>query len=173
MRPNPATGNPGRTYRFYPGPEVVYPFGRGKSYTTFSHTQHGATLLTVRKAEVVGARRAARHEEHSLLSQAITVKNTGRFSAATSVLCFLSPPGAGTGGLPIKKLIDFARTKILGVGQSEEVRCNVTASDLSEPSPRPAEPDKAEGQLASAELEALAGRWLLRFGDVEREVVVD
>ena len=173
MRPNPATGNPGRTYRFYPGPEVVYPCFTGLSYTTFSHTQHGASLLTVRKAEVVRVRRAARHEEHSLLSQSITVKNTGRFSAATSVLCFLSPPGAGTGGLPIKKLIDFARTKILGVGQSEEVRCNVTASDLSEPSPRPAEPDNVEGQLASAELEALAGRWLLRFGDVERAVVVD
>lgn len=37
MRPNPSSGYPGRTYRFYKGP-VVYPFGHGLSYTTFTHS---------------------------------------------------------------------------------------------------------------------------------------
>lgn len=34
MRPNPTTGYPGRTYRFYTQP-VVYNFGYGLSYSSF------------------------------------------------------------------------------------------------------------------------------------------
>lgn len=37
MRPDSSRGYPGRTYRFYKGP-VVYPFGHGLSYTTFTHS---------------------------------------------------------------------------------------------------------------------------------------
>lgn len=37
MRANPATGYPGRTYKFYKGP-VVFPFGFGLSYTNFKNT---------------------------------------------------------------------------------------------------------------------------------------
>jgi beta-D-xylosidase 4 len=36
MRPDPATGYPGRTYRFYKG-ETVFSFGDGISYSTFEH----------------------------------------------------------------------------------------------------------------------------------------
>ncbi|KAL0375973.1 UNVERIFIED_CONTAM: Beta-xylosidase/alpha-L-arabinofuranosidase 1 [Sesamum calycinum] len=36
MRPNPDTGYPGRTYRFYKGP-TVFSFGDGLSYSTFNH----------------------------------------------------------------------------------------------------------------------------------------
>ena len=36
MRPNAATGHPGRTYRFYTG-TPVYEFGHGISYTTFRY----------------------------------------------------------------------------------------------------------------------------------------
>jgi hypothetical protein len=34
MRPSAATGNPGRSHRFYTG-TPVFPFGAGLSYTTF------------------------------------------------------------------------------------------------------------------------------------------
>ncbi|KAK8935325.1 putative beta-D-xylosidase 6 [Platanthera zijinensis] len=36
MRPDPSSGYPGRTHRFYTG-EVVYGFGSGLSYTTYSY----------------------------------------------------------------------------------------------------------------------------------------
>ncbi|KAH6778202.1 Glycosyl hydrolase family protein [Perilla frutescens var. frutescens] len=36
MRPDPSTGYPGRTYRFYTGPKV-YEFGYGLSYTNYSY----------------------------------------------------------------------------------------------------------------------------------------
>ncbi|KAL2477491.1 Beta-D-xylosidase 4 [Forsythia ovata] len=36
MRPDPATGYPGRTYRFYTGP-TVFSFGDGLSYSQFNH----------------------------------------------------------------------------------------------------------------------------------------
>ena len=36
MRPNPAAGFPGRTYRFHTGPQV-FPAFHGLSYTTFTH----------------------------------------------------------------------------------------------------------------------------------------
>ena len=36
MRADPASGYPGRTYRFYTGPKV-YEFGYGLSYTKYSY----------------------------------------------------------------------------------------------------------------------------------------
>ncbi|XP_024310913.1 probable beta-D-xylosidase 2 [Brachypodium distachyon] len=37
LRPRPEHGYPGRTYKFYDGPDVLYPFGYGLSYTKFRY----------------------------------------------------------------------------------------------------------------------------------------
>ncbi|KAA8536488.1 hypothetical protein F0562_028966 [Nyssa sinensis] len=44
MRPDPSTGYPGRTYRFYSG-ETVYEFGDGLSYSQFKHHLVKAPML--------------------------------------------------------------------------------------------------------------------------------
>lgn len=48
FRPVPELGYPGRTYKFYDGPHVLYPFGYGLSYTKFHYkASTNGTAVTV------------------------------------------------------------------------------------------------------------------------------
>lgn len=95
----------------------------------------------------------------------------GGYLGAVSVLCFLSPPGAGTAGLPIKKLVGFDRV-YLQPAASASVKCNLTASDFSEPlvpAAVPAQTGMNSGPaVAEASREVLGGKWKLQFGATER-----
>ncbi|KAI7991231.1 Beta-xylosidase/alpha-L-arabinofuranosidase 2 [Camellia lanceoleosa] len=101
MRPNPFTGYPGRTYRFYTGP-TIYTFGHGLSYTAFNHHLVQATKL-------VSIPLANNHVCHSSNCKSIDVvdeqscrnlnfnihlrvRNTGKISGGQTVFLFLSPP---------------------------------------------------------------------------------
>ena len=60
MRPSAATGNPGRSHRFYTG-TPVFPFGAGLSYTTFDRwEQHNNRHATFPTGEREIRQRAAR-----------------------------------------------------------------------------------------------------------------
>ncbi|KAL6851911.1 hypothetical protein ACP4OV_020096 [Aristida adscensionis] len=51
LRPVPEAGYPGRTYKFYDGEDVLYPFGHGLSYTKFLYETHtNGTSLTLSAA---------------------------------------------------------------------------------------------------------------------------
>ncbi|XP_059646918.1 putative beta-D-xylosidase [Cornus florida] len=132
MRANPSKGYPGRTYRFYKG-SVVFPFGYGMSYTTFTHTLANApTLISVPLARSHGIenstmlRNAIRvtHTNCDTLSLRvhIDVKNTGAIDGTHTLLVFSAPP-AGKWA-PNKQLVGFEKVHVVGGGQ-QRVRVDI------------------------------------------------
>ncbi|THG12178.1 hypothetical protein TEA_001089 [Camellia sinensis var. sinensis] len=138
MRPDPFTGYPGRTYRFYTGP-TIYTFGHGLSYTAFNHHLIQATKL-------VSIPLANNHACHSSNCKSIDVvdeqscrnlnfnihlrvRNTGKMSGGQTVFLFLSPPKVHNS--PQKHLMGFE--KVFLSPQTEGlVRFNVdVCKDLS------------------------------------------
>mmetsp|Transcript_25764 Transcript_25764/g.41638 ORF Transcript_25764/g.41638 Transcript_25764/m.41638 type:complete len:216 (+) Transcript_25764:808-1455(+) len=113
MHPNPKTGFPGRTYRFYKGP-VLLPFGFGMSYTDFGYTVQDMGLGS----------------NNSCQTFQVVVKNSGSYSGEHVMLAFLHPPESlvesGMHGDLIKKLHSYHRTSVLGPNESQ--RFNVTVS---------------------------------------------
>lgn len=117
--------NPGRTHRFYDGKPVV-PFGFGLSYTSWSYavekqpTAVSLAPLTQLLNETAGeghlfpkAERVSQIENaskwHASAAFTINVTNTGARDADDVILGFLTPPGAGQGGVPLQILFAFER----------------------------------------------------------------
>jgi hypothetical protein len=68
MRPNASSNNPGRTYRFYDGPEMLHPFGSGLQYNAWhlakvSCTPAGALASTEYELESSQADRPDEHRQ--------------------------------------------------------------------------------------------------------------
>ncbi|CAA7388960.1 unnamed protein product [Spirodela intermedia] len=126
MRADPANGYPGRSYRFYRGP-VVYPFGHGLSYTSFSHSiAHAPTAISVNLAGRRGPAQAnsttgrllsaaavrvthARCDELAM-DVLVDVENTGDRDGAHAVLLFASPPGGHRA--PFRQLVAFEKLHV-------------------------------------------------------------
>lgn len=137
MRPDPSTGYPGRSYRFYTG-ETIYSFGDGLSYSEMQHH-------LVRAPKLVSVPLEEGHECHSSRCKSIDiaeqscqnmafdihlrVKNIGRMSGGHTVFLFSTPPSVHNS--PKKHLLDFE--KIFLAGQAETlVRFKVdVCKDLS------------------------------------------
>ena len=120
MRPGPSDWppgtNPGRTYRFYTGTPVL-PFGFGLSYTTWTYTPlpdpTPPSVDSLSMATEQAALGPVGHIPAALLETAglfwVNVTNTGSVDSDDVVLGFLTPPGAGTNGIPLKELFGFQR----------------------------------------------------------------
>ena len=91
---------------------VVYPFGRGLSYTTFTQTLNSVT------------------EADGTITVDVTVTNTGSASGKEVVEVYYNPPYTNGG---IEKasanLIGFAKTSELAPGASENVTVTFKAED--------------------------------------------
>ena len=94
MNFRPSKNYNGRTYRFYTD-EVVYPFGYGLSYTTFTYK----AKLTSNKF----------NQQTISFTLNILIKNIGKRSSDQIILLYLIPPNAGKNGLPLKFLYEFTK----------------------------------------------------------------
>lgn len=86
------------------------------------------------------------------LACSVNVTNTGSMDSDYVVLGFLTPPGAGTNGIPLSSLFGFDRVHV-AVGQTVTVWLGVGARDLTRVVSVPA--------LAR---EPMLGEWGLRVG---------
>ncbi|XP_078173044.1 putative beta-D-xylosidase 7 [Carex rostrata] len=119
MRANPATGYPGRTYRFYKG-ETVFQFGYGLSYSNYSHkfiskTENPNMKTTVNvQVTKIGSNSNYYHVDEIGLDACdklkfpttVRVQNHGPMEGRQPVLLFLRWP-TETNGRPTKQLIGF------------------------------------------------------------------
>lgn len=137
MRPDPSTGYPGRTYRFYTG-DTVYAFGDGLSYTSFAHhlvsapkqlalqLAEGHACLTEQcpSVEAEGA-----HCEGLAFDVHLRVRNAGERPGGHTVFLFSSPPAVHNA--PAKHLLGFEKVS-LEPGQAGVVAFKVdVCKDLS------------------------------------------
>ncbi|KAM0260883.1 hypothetical protein ACHAQJ_002501 [Trichoderma viride] len=115
LRPVKSTGNPGRTYMWYP--DAVLPFGYGLSYTKFSFSFRSGkmgprpikSMMNSGKGPVTGRTTFATVE--------FDVENIGHVKSDYVGLLFLSTTNAGPKPYPIKKLASYARLKSLAPGR--------------------------------------------------------
>jgi len=137
----PRGTNPGRTYRFYTGNAVV-PFGFGLSYTTFTYKIASNPVETVISLDRV--RQMLIDEQNSgrnfpslqalqspFVQYEVNVTNTGKYDADDSVLGYITPPGAGQNGVPLKYLFGFDRV-FIPKGQTVKVSFNPTLGDFTQ-----------------------------------------
>jgi len=153
----PNATNPGRTYRFYTG-EAVVPFGFGLSYSTFEYETLAVDHLTKKPLsssssdlphtvslapvnDLVDRTRAANRSffevaqlesaAGSVVSYEVRVTNTGKVDADDAVLGFITPPGAGQNGVPLKQLFGFGRVHVKA-GQTVSVYLYPALSEFTQ-----------------------------------------
>ncbi|KAD6795420.1 hypothetical protein E3N88_06316 [Mikania micrantha] len=118
MRPDPATGYPGRTYRFYKG-DTVYTFGDGLSYSEFTHHLVKAPKLVSVPLEEGHACRSSACKSIDMVEQTcknlafnihLRVTNNGNMGGSHTVFLFSSPPSVH--GAPQKHLVGFQKVSL-------------------------------------------------------------
>lgn len=141
MRPDPAAGYPGRTYRFYTG-EVVFPFGYGLSYSSYSYRFVAVADRRLASGEptAVGggaeegassggdaidvAEMSSESCERLKFSAVVGVRNEGEAAGRHPVLLFVrrsDPQGGGAG----KQLVGFASVQ-LSAGEAANLTFSVS-----------------------------------------------
>ncbi|KAL6329529.1 hypothetical protein AAG906_022078 [Vitis piasezkii] len=115
MRPDPASGYPGRTYRFYTG-ETIYTFGDGLSYTQFNHhlvqapksvsipIEEGHSCHSSKCKSVDAVQESCQNLAFDIH---LRVNNAGNISGSHTVFLFSSPPSVHNS--PQKHLLGFEK----------------------------------------------------------------
>ncbi|KAI4996802.1 hypothetical protein ZWY2020_052144 [Hordeum vulgare] len=134
LRPRPDHGYPGRTYKFYDGPEVLYWFGHGLSYTKFRYESSAGNGTAVTLAAAGGhckrlsykagavdaapscpAIDAATHACKETVDFNVSVVNAGDVDGSHVVLVYTVPPPE-VAGAPIKQVVAFQRVFVKAGG---------------------------------------------------------
>ncbi|KAG8089727.1 hypothetical protein GUJ93_ZPchr0011g27674 [Zizania palustris] len=139
MRADPATGYPGRSYRFYQG-KTVYKFGYGLSYSKYSRrlvsgagkpeASYRNLLPDLRTTTFEGDESYHVEEigkdacEQLKFPAVVEVQNHGPMDGKHSVFMYLRWPNA-KGGRPKTELIEF-RSQQLKVGEKANIRFDIS-----------------------------------------------
>ncbi|WRX30841.1 Glycoside hydrolase [Theobroma cacao] len=129
MRPEPSSGYPGRTYRFYQGPKV-FEFGYGLSYSNYSYeilpvTQNKVYLNNQSSDKTAVAYKSVSEMgpelcEKSKFPVTVGVQNNGEMSGKHAVLLFVRQAKPGN-GRPMKQLVGFNSVD-LKAGERAEIK---------------------------------------------------
>ncbi|KAG8655672.1 hypothetical protein MANES_04G057600v8 [Manihot esculenta] len=124
MRPDPSSGYPGRTYRFYTG-ETVYSFGDGLSYSKFEHKLVQAPKLvpvqleedhTCRSSNCTSINAVEQTCQNLAFDVHLKIKNIGKIRGGHTVFLFSTPPSVHNS--PQKHLVDFEKVSLDAQTQS-------------------------------------------------------
>ncbi|GLT93833.1 hypothetical protein SLE2022_116070 [Rubroshorea leprosula] len=125
MRPEPSSGYPGRTYRFYQGPKV-FEFGFGLSYSNYSyefisvsqtklyfsqHSRDHTSKNSESKGYKLVSEMSAELCQNGKFQVKVGVKNHGEMAGKHPVLLFVRQGTVGD-GRPNKRLIGFQRINL-------------------------------------------------------------
>lgn len=129
-------------YRYFDsyGVEPLYPFGYGKSYTTFALSRPTVSL------------------EADEITVTVNVRNTGEaYSGKEVVQVYCSAPISSRIGTPYQSLVAFAKTSVLAPGASETLQMRFRVQDL------------ASFDTDSAAWTLQGGAYILRVGTSSRD----
>ncbi|XP_027345504.1 beta-xylosidase/alpha-L-arabinofuranosidase 2 [Abrus precatorius] len=124
MRPNPSTGYPGRSYRFYKG-KTVFSFGDGLSYSTVEHKLVKAPQLVsvplaedhvCRSSECKSLDVGDEHCQNLAFDIHLRIKNKGKMSNSHTVFLFSTPPAVHNA--PQKHLLGFEKVHLTGKSEA-------------------------------------------------------
>jgi beta-glucosidase len=130
-------------YRYYDTFKVApsYEFGYGRSYTTF---EYGNLSLSAQKFS-------------DKLTVAVDVKNSGRVAGKEVVQLYLSAPAQKI-DKPVAELKGFAKTRLLQPGESQTLKFELIARNLSSFDP------------ATSSWIAEAGKYTVKIGSSSRDI---
>ncbi|KAJ7702980.1 glycoside hydrolase family 3 protein [Mycena rosella] len=130
LRPNKATGNPGRTYKWYTGTPVVE-YGFGLHYTTFTLQWQTPPAAVYSIAKLIANARSAAHLDLGAFDTfSVTVRNTGHTTSDFVALLFVKGT-AGPAPHPNKALIGYTRVHSVGAGAAATARISVTVGAMA------------------------------------------
>ncbi|MBA0555835.1 hypothetical protein Golob_025990 [Gossypium lobatum] len=170
MRPEPSSGYPGRTYRFYQGPKV-FEFGYGLSYSNYTYE-----FLPVKRNKVYLHNQVSSHvvgnsnppgyipvskigtEVCDKIKHQVTVRveNNGEMAGRHSLLLFLRPANMSN-MRPVKQLVAFQSVN-LKAGERAEIELEL----------RPCEHLSLANEDGTMVIEE--GSYFLSIGDKEIEI---
>ena len=100
--------------------KVLYPFGYGLSYTTFSVTTSSCTSRSSSNAAKCCAGEPVHYKDPPAIEFSVTVKNTGNVAGKETVQIYAALPQSKL-GKPARTLVAFKKTKLLAPGESQEL----------------------------------------------------
>ena len=112
----PSGSTPGRTYMFYKGTAVDYPFGYGLSFTTYEYSN-----LKLDKTA---------YDANDTVKVSFDVKNTGTVAGKEIAQLYIAQPGVTAANRPIRRLEGFDKLE-LQPGESKTVSMEVAIPDLA------------------------------------------
>ncbi|MBA0691876.1 hypothetical protein Goari_009478 [Gossypium aridum] len=167
MRPEPSSGYPGRTYRFYQGLKV-FEFGYGLSYTNYSYeflplTKEKVYLNNQSSDKIALGYKSVSEMgtelcEKSKLPVTVRVENDGEMDGKHAVLLFVRQAKTGN-ERPIKQLVGFNNVD-LKAGEKAEIKLELSPCEHLSSA-------EGDGQMVVDE-----GSYFLSIGDKESEITV-
>ena len=112
----PSGNTPGRTYMFYKGDKVEYPFGYGLSFTTYEYSN-----LKIDKTA---------YDANDTVKVSFDVKNTGAVAGKEIAQLYVAQPGVTAANRPIRRLEGFDKLE-LQPGETRTVSMEVAIPDLA------------------------------------------